>query len=62
MMGPVPQTRRLRLRRSQLIWLAAVIVVGVVVGVLFGAWWGVGAALLVLALNEVLERIQRART
>jgi hypothetical protein len=62
MMDPVPQTRSIHLRRSQLIWLAVIVVVGLIVGVLFGAWWGIGAAAIVLAINEVIERVQRART
>jgi hypothetical protein len=62
MMDPVPQTRSIHLRRSQLIWLAVIVVVGLIVGVLAGAWWGIGAAVIVLAINEVIERVQRART
>jgi hypothetical protein len=62
MMDPVPQTRSIHLRRSQLIWLAVIVVVGLIVGVLLGAWWGIGAAVIVLAINEVIERVQRART
>jgi hypothetical protein len=37
------------------------VTVGVIVGVLAGAWWGVGAAVIVLALSEVSERVQRSR-
>jgi hypothetical protein len=62
MMSRVPQSRRVRLRRSQIVWLAAIVVVGVVLGVLAGPWWGLGAAAIVLVANEVIERIQRART
>jgi hypothetical protein len=40
----------------------AIIAVGVIVGVLAGAWWGVGAAAIMLAISEVIERAQRART
>jgi uncharacterized ion transporter superfamily protein YfcC len=58
---PVPQTRRFSLRRSQIIWLVVIVTVGVIVGVLAGAWWGVGAAVIVLALSEVSERVQRSR-
>jgi len=37
------------------------VAVGVIVGVLAGAWWGFGAAVIVLALSEVIERVQRSR-
>ena len=57
----VPQTRSITLRRSQLVWLIAIVVVGVVVGILVGPWWGVGAAAMLLAVNEVIERAQRSR-
>jgi hypothetical protein len=36
------------------------VAVGVIVGVLAGAWWGIGAAVIVLALSEVIERVQRS--
>jgi hypothetical protein len=58
----VPQTRSIRPRRSQIIWLIVIVAVGVTVGILAGAWWGVGAAVVVLAISEVIERVQRART
>ena len=58
---PVPQTRSIRLRRSQIIWLMVIVAVGVIVGVLAGAWWGIGAAVIVLALSELIERVQRSR-
>jgi MFS superfamily sulfate permease-like transporter len=58
----VPQTRSLHFRRSQIIWLIAIVAVGVIVGVLVGVWWGVGAAVAMLAINEVIERVQRSRT
>jgi uncharacterized ion transporter superfamily protein YfcC len=58
----VPQTRSIRLRRSQIIWLMVIVAVGVIVGVLAGAWWGVGAAAIMLAISEVIERVQRSRT
>jgi len=58
----VPRTRSLHLHRSQIIWIVAIVVVGVIVGVLAGAWWGVGAAAAVLAISEVIERVQRSRT
>jgi predicted membrane protein len=57
----VPQSRSIHLRRSQIIWLVAVVAVGVIVGVLVGPWWGVGAAAIVLAISEVIERVQRSR-
>ena len=56
----MPQTRSIHLRRSQIIWLAVIVAVGVIVGALAGAWWGVGAALIMLALSEVIERMKRA--
>jgi uncharacterized ion transporter superfamily protein YfcC len=58
---PVPQRRSITLRRSQIIWLVVLVAVGVIVGVLAGAWWGIGAAVIVLALSEVIERVQRSR-
>ncbi len=58
----MPQTRSFRLRRSQIIWLVAIVAVGVIVGAVVGVWWGVGAAAIMLAVSEVIERAQRART
>lgn len=58
----MPQTRSIRIRPSQIVWLILIVAVGVIVGVVAGAWWGVGAAAVVLAISEVVERIQRART
>jgi hypothetical protein len=58
----VPKIRSIRPRRSQIIWLAAIVAVGLIVGVLAGPWWGVGAAVIMLAISEVIERVQRART
>ena len=58
----VPKIRSIRPRRSQIIWLIVIVAVGVIVGVLAGAWWGVGAAVIMLAISEVIERVQRART
>ena len=58
----MPQTRSIQFRRSQIIWLIAIVAVGVIVGVLAGVWWGLGAAALTLAISEVIERVQRART
>jgi MFS superfamily sulfate permease-like transporter len=58
----VPQTRTINFRRSQIIWLIAIVAVGVIVGVAAGVWWGVGAAVIMLVVNEVIERAQRARS
>ena len=58
----MPQSRSIHLRRSQIIWLVLIVVVGVTVGILVGPWWGVGAAAVMLAINEVIERVQRARS
>ena len=58
----VPQTRSIHLRRSQIIWLMVIVAIGVTVGILAGAWWGVGAAMILLAISEVTERVQRSRT
>lgn len=58
----VPQSRSIKFQRSQLIAIIAIIAVGVVVGVLAGPWWGLGAAAIVLAVSEVIERVQRARS
>jgi hypothetical protein len=58
----VPQPRSIRPRRSQIIWLIVIVAVGVTVGILAGPWWGVGAAVIMLAISEVIERVQRSRT
>lgn len=58
----MPQTRSIHLRRSQVIWLVAIVAIGVIVGVVAGVWWGVGAAAILLAINEAIERVQRSRT
>ncbi len=42
-------------------WLMVIVAVGVTVGILAGAWWGVGAAVIMLAISEVIERVQRSR-
>jgi hypothetical protein len=60
--GRVPQIRSINPRRSQIIWLVVIVAVGVAVGILAGAWWGVGAAVILLAISEVIERVQRSRT
>jgi hypothetical protein len=39
-----------------------ILAVGVIVGILAGVWWGVGAAVITLAISEVSERVQRPRT
>jgi hypothetical protein len=39
----------------------AIVAVGVIVGVVAGVWWGLGAAVIVLAISEVVERVQRSR-
>jgi hypothetical protein len=57
----VPQQRSLRLRRSQVIWLIAIVAAGVILGVAAGLWWGLGAAAVLLAISETIERVQRAR-
>jgi hypothetical protein len=53
--------KTIRPRRSQIIWLVVIVAVGVIVGVLAGPWWGVGAAVTLLVIGEVVERVQRAR-
>jgi len=58
----VPQSRSIKLHRSQIIWLLAIIAGGVIVGFLAGPWWGVGAAAILLAFSEVIERSKRSRT
>jgi hypothetical protein len=57
----MPQRRAVKLRRSQLVWLALIVAVGLVVGVIAGVWWGIGAAVVVLLVSEIVERVQRAR-
>lgn len=58
----MPVNRSVRLRPSQIVWLVAIVVVGLVVGFIVGPWWGVGAAAIVLLISEVIERVQRARS
>ncbi len=53
--------RNLKLKPNQMVWLAAIIVVGVVVGIAFGVLWGLGAAAMTLAASEATERIARSR-
>jgi MFS superfamily sulfate permease-like transporter len=57
----VPQTRSIHLRRSQIVWLVAIVAIGVIAGVVAGVWWGIGAAVILLAINEAIERVQRSR-
>jgi TctA family transporter len=57
----VAPKRDLKLKPNQLVWLAAIIVVGVVVGIAFGVLWGLGAAAITLAASEVTERVARSR-
>jgi TctA family transporter len=57
----VAPKRDLKLKPNQLVWLAAIIVVGVVVGIAFGVLWGLGAAAMTLAASEATERVARSR-
>ena len=57
----VAPKRDLKLKPNQLVWLAAIIVVGVVVGIAFGVLWGLGAAAITLAASEATERVARSR-
>ncbi len=57
----MPTQRKIGLRPSQMVWLAAIVIVGVVVGIVAGPGWGAAAAVVVLAVSEVIERVQRAR-
>lgn len=47
--------------KRNVIWLVAVIVIGVLVGVTVGIWWGVIAAAVTLVVSELVERTRRAR-
>lgn len=53
--------RQLRITPRQIAVLVAVVVVGLVVGFAVGVWWGIAAAAIVLAVNEVYERVARRR-
>lgn len=44
-----------------MVWLVAVLAAGVVVGVVAGWLWGVAAAIVTLAVSEIVERTRRAR-
>lgn len=57
----VAPQRDLKLKPNQLVWLVAIIVVGVVVGITLGVFWGLGAAAVALAASETTERISRSR-
>ena len=54
-------SRDLRLRPAQIVWLVAILVAGITVGIVAGLWWGIAAAVIVLLVSEVVERIQRSR-
>ena len=47
--------------RRNLVWLGAIVVVGVVVTLVAGWLWGVLAAAATLAVSEVVERAARRR-
>lgn len=47
--------------KRNLIWLVAVVAVGVVVGVVAGWLWGVLAAIAALVVSEAVERTRRRR-
>lgn len=49
------------MNRRNVVWLAVIVVVGVVVVVAAGWLWGVLAALATLVVSEVVERGRRAR-
>ncbi len=53
--------RSIQFKPQHLIVLVAVVLVGLVVGKLFGVWLGLAAAVAVLAVNEVIERQARRR-
>ncbi|MFT7394118.1 MAG: TctA family transporter [Candidatus Azotimanducaceae bacterium] len=57
----VASQRDLKLKPNQLVWLVAIIVVGVIVGIALGVLWGFGAAVVTLAASEATERISRSR-
>ena len=50
-----------RVSTRNLVWLAAIVVVLVVVWLVVSFWWGVIAGLAVLVVSEVYERIARAK-
>jgi hypothetical protein len=50
-----------RVSRRNVVWLVAIVVVGVVGGVLAGWLWGVVAAGVTLVVSEVVERMRRQR-
>ncbi len=51
--------RSIQFKKQHIIALIAVIAVGVVVGRIAGVWAGLAAAVVVLAVNEVVERRSR---
>ena len=53
--------RDLKLKPNQLVWLAAIVVAGAIVGIVLGVLWGLGAAAVTLAASEATERISRRR-
>ncbi len=46
--------------KRNLVWLAAIVVIGVVVWLVAGWLWGILAAIVVLVVSEVVERRRRA--
>jgi hypothetical protein len=44
-----------------IVWLVAIVVVGVSAGFAFGYRWGLGAALVVVVASEIVERLARAK-
>ena len=51
--------RSIQFKKQHIIAMAAVIAAGVIVGQIAGVWAGLGAAALVLGVNEVIERRRR---
>lgn len=48
-----------RVSTRNVVWLVIIVVVGIVVGIAAGPWWGVLAAAGVLVVSEVVERGRR---
>ncbi|MAT04098.1 MAG: hypothetical protein CL424_03525 [Acidimicrobiaceae bacterium] len=47
--------------KRNIVWLVAIVVVGVFVGIVAGWLWGLLAAAIVLVVSEVVERSARRR-
>ncbi len=60
-LAAMKSARSIQFKPQHIIALIAVVGAGLIVGNRFGVWAGLAAALVVLAINEVIERQLRKR-